>query len=63
MGGSGTMMQAWKKASRTRSMDRTDGLKLIWPDRWVHVQGVEHRAAAAIFSGGEVGRCDASALC
>ena len=19
-------------------MDRTDGLKLIWPDRWVHVR-------------------------
>lgn len=34
----GTLMLQLEEAFPDAQMDRTDGLKLIWPDRWVHVR-------------------------
>ena len=34
----GTLMLQLEDAFPDVQMDRTDGLKLMWPDRWVHVR-------------------------
>jgi phosphomannomutase len=34
----GTLMLQLEDAFPDAHMDRTDGLKLIWPDRWIHVR-------------------------
>jgi phosphomannomutase len=34
----GTVMQELENRFPDAETDRTDGLKLIWPDRWIHVR-------------------------
>jgi phosphomannomutase len=34
----GTLMQKLEDEFPDASTDRTDGLKLLWPDRWIHVR-------------------------
>jgi phosphomannomutase len=45
----GGLMQALEEGFPEAVADRTDGLKLLWPDRWVHVRSSNTEPLLRVF--------------